>query len=168
MITDLAGKVFGRLTILHRSTQKHKGTSRAVRWECQCSCGQFKIIPAPSLVTYGVKSCGCIAKEINGSREKTHGLSGTRSYHAWEAMKQRCNNPKHPRFSDWGGRGITVSESWNSFEAFHQDMGNPPSGHSIDRIDNEAGYSKENCRWATPLEQIRNQRKKKGSVADPI
>ena len=92
---------------------------------------------------------------------KRHGLSQTPVYQAWAALIQRCENPKHPHFNLWGGRGITVCPEWRaSFEAFYADMGPKPSPlHSIDRIDNDGNYSKENCRWTTKDVNTSNQRR---------
>jgi hypothetical protein len=74
-------------------------------------------------------------------------------------MKYRCTNPNAINYHNYGGRGITVCERWNEFKNFLADMGERPEGTSIDRIDNDLGYFKENCRWATRHEQRINQRK---------
>lgn len=81
---------------------------------------------------------------------------------AWSAMKQRCLNPRHPRWSDYGGRGITVCKRWMEFQNFNADMGSRPSPqHSLDRIDNDGGYEPGNCRWATIAQQMASRRPRK-------
>ena len=88
----------------------------------------------------------------------THGMAYSREYRSWASMKQRCENPNHKRFSDWGGRGISVCDRWQRFENFISDMGPRPEGHSIDREDNDGNYEPGNCRWATRSQQQKNRR----------
>lgn len=88
-----------------------------------------------------------------------HGRYNSKEYHVWEAMIQRCQNPNNPRYSDYGGRGITFCESWRDFTNFISEMGDAPHKHSLDRIDNNKGYCKENCRWVDSKTQQRNMRR---------
>lgn len=106
-----------------------------------------------------VRSCGCLSKELSAKRRTTHGLSKTPEHRVWGLMRDRCNNPKNKHYRHYGGRGITVCEEWNSFEKFLADMGpRPGDGYSIERRNNDRGYNKDNCTWATAYEQTRNRR----------
>lgn len=89
---------------------------------------------------------------------KTHGMSKTKEYQCWRAFKNRCTNPKNIQYPDYGGRGITICKEWMKFEKFFEDMGICPKGYQIDRIDNDKGYYKENCRWTTRTINSRNRR----------
>lgn len=90
---------------------------------------------------------------------ENHGMHGTAEYNIWATMIQRCHNPNNPAYADYGGRGIAVCGSWlDSFQAFYRDMGpRPGSEYSLDRRENDLGYSKDNCRWATAQEQAENR-----------
>jgi len=125
-----------------------------------CDCGKQHKCQIGAVKNGSIKSCGCLNRELSSERSKTHGMSKTLIYKTWNAMTERCLNKNHKDYKNYGGRGITVCEEWvGSFERFYSDMGDKPSKkHSIDRIDNEKGYSKENCRWATNAEQNRNMR----------
>ena len=99
-------------------------------------------------------------KECRPRSRTIHGCSSvpTRAYNSWSQMKTRCNNPRDKNYTDYGGRGITVCERWNDFRVFLADIGEPPAGTTLDRIDNASGYSRDNCRWATHIEQHNNKR----------
>lgn len=168
---DLTNQQFGRLTALHDAGPSPKGQRL---WLCQCTCGQTKLVKAYQLRSGKAGSCGCGRKEWGkqrGAASRKHGESGhrrgrvqhaTAEYQAWTQCIQRCQNPKHQQYPDYGGRGLTVDPSWlgpDGYQNFLIDMGRrPTANHSLDRRDNSMGYSPHNCRWALPVEQNRNTR----------
>ena len=87
------------------------------------------------------------------------------TYRAWEGMKQRCKATTHPRYQDWGGRGISYPATWETYSGFLADMGECPYGYSLDRINNNKGYSKDNCRWADASTQNHNRRTPKTNTS---
>jgi len=130
-------------------------------WLFRCDCGNEKVIKVSEVKSGRSKSCGCLWREVikkNGKNSKTHGMSKTQTYKSWASMKSRCLNENSTRYENWGGRGIIVCEEWLKFENFYNDMGEKPEGKSLDRIDNNKGYYKKNCRWSTPKEQGNNTR----------
>lgn len=156
-LRDLTGLAFGRLTVVCRS-----GMAYPVRWLCSCSCGLQATPLGHHLVSGAVDSCGCAKGERISARHTRHGESRnpTPEHDAWRDMRARCNSRKHRAYKDYGERGITVCPRWTSYENFLKDMGRRPSPqHSLERKNNELGYSKANCTWATRVEQQNNTRR---------
>ena len=163
---NLRGHKYNLLTALFPSWEVPEGSSGKMRiyWYCLCDCGNIHKATAASLRIGAVKSCGCLHK--THCALTTHGLSRNPIYrtefHTWQSMFQRTGNPNNPRYSDYGGRGISVGERWRGprgFEHFIADMGTRPSKkHSLDRINNDGNYEPSNCRWATQDEQSSNKR----------
>jgi len=124
---------------------------------CKCHCGKVFETDKDNFLNNGVRSCGC--KQF-AKRTTTHGMSKSKEYHCWVDMKMRCYNTNNKAFENYGGRGITVCERWNnSFESFLKDMGFcPKDKQSIDRLDVNGNYCKENCKWADFTEQANNKR----------
>ena len=148
---SLVGEKFGLLKVVQRATDKQK---HKPRWVCECECGQTVEADGNHLKTGHTRSCGCLL-----GKSGTHGKSKTRTYNTWLAMRQRCTYDKSEHFGLYGGAGIFVCDRWlNSFENFLADMGERPEGKTLDRINNDDGYYKENCRWATAQEQAENRR----------
>lgn len=159
---DLAGQRFGRLLVLERHYPSPTGHAL---WRCRCDCTGVVTVGSHALRSGGTQSCGCLRREVTAARSTKHGLatrSGrTPTYTAWQNMRRRCR-PDHPRYADWGGRGITVCGRWlDDYAAFLADMGEKPPGLTLERRDNSKGYSPGNCYWASPAVQAMNKRSTK-------
>lgn len=157
------GSVFGRLKV---TSEAPRGSGWKRFWNCICECGKEKTVYQHHLKSGAIVSCGCYKDENTVRRSTTHGMASRKNtspeYRSWASMLMRCNNPNNADYRHYGGRGIQVCERWHSFENFLEDMGcRPDLKHSLDRIDNNRGYSKDNCRWATKKEQSRNTRRSK-------
>lgn len=141
---DLIGLRFGRLIVI---SYEGKG-----KWLCKCDCGNIKKYFTGNLTRSLSLSCGCYHAE----KITTHKLYGSKTYATWRGIIQRCNNPNANGYNRYGGRGITICDRWLDFKLFLLDMGERLTGKSLDRIDNNSGYYKENCRWVTQSEQMQN------------
>jgi hypothetical protein len=146
------GDRFGRLTVIKRLSSRR---GRKV-WKCRCRCGRIKAVLDQHLKIGSTRSCGCLQRQ----RATSHGLSRSAEYVVWKNIKSRCYDRNQPAYRNYGGRGIRMCKRWfHSFEAFLEDMGPRPGlSYSIDRIDNDRGYRKSNCRWVTATDQNRNRR----------
>ena len=148
LVKELTGQRFGRLEVLERAGS----VGRKATWRCRCDCGEEAVVSGDSLRSGHTSSCGCANRPRGGA-------SSHRLYATWAGMMQRCYNEKSPAYPHYGGRGIKVCERWHDPWNFFEDM-HPTfvEGLSIDRIDNDNGYSKDNCRWATWSQQVGNRR----------
>jgi hypothetical protein len=163
---DISGQRFGRVVAKTPIPKDRAEKSKHIYWNCECDCGNKFRTSATNLKTGHAKSCGCISKEKASMMRRTHSATSKeaapivrRLYRVWDGMKERCSNPNHVGFKDYGGRGIKVCEQWLNFSNFLSDMmPSYKSGLQIERMDNNGDYTPSNCTWATRKQECRNRR----------
>ena len=157
---DVAGLKFGRWAAIEIDKSAQSVRRSATHWICRCECGQLGSVALHSLRSGGSKSCGCRRDEmIAVGMGRKHGLARSKAYTALQNAIKRCTNPKSVGWSRYGGRGIKICQRWlDSPENFVNDMGNPPPGMTLERVNLDGDYEPSNCIWATRTHQARNRR----------
>lgn len=163
-LIDITGRVYGRLTVVGRHSKDNKGN---ILWKCLCECGKQTLVRGYPLKIGAIRSCGC-APRISNYYVK-HGLYKHPLYYIWHSMHFRCCNESSKDYKNYGGRGIIICERWQSIENFIEDMyPTYKEGLTINRIDINGNYCKENCEWATDSVQNHFRRKQENCSSQYI
>lgn len=164
--SQIEGNTYNNLLVVSLNRKDKYTTSKGSRvvrffYNCECVCGKTTVVEKYKLISGKTKSCGCFRKQISKVlciNKSTHNMSKTRFYKCWRGMITRCTANTGTHYKNYKQRGIIFEKSWRSFENFYKDMNESyKEGLTLDRIDNDKGYSKENCRWATIKEQQKNK-----------
>lgn len=159
-VEDKTGRRYGRLVVL-KLDPKHVPGKTQTKWVCVCDCGTKTVVFAGALARGKTTSCGCWQPEATAASNTKHGHSSKAEYYAYHNMLDRCLNEEHASYPDYGGRGIKICRRWlgkNGLENFLVDVGKRPPRTSLDRIDNNRGYTPTNVRWADGKTQANNRR----------
>lgn len=155
-LKNLVNHQFGALFVKHRSENLKDGTAT---WFCVCACGNTRVIPGNKLRAGKRKSCGCLSPKFTSEKVKTHGKSRSRVYNIWRGMKVRCSDKATGKSrKNYYEKGIRVCKRWMNFQNFYKDMGDPPAGCSLERLDGNKNYQPSNCMWASYKAQANNMK----------
>lgn len=161
---NLIGQKFGRLTVIGDGLHENW----VHKWECKCKCGNIVLVDTSKLTTGHTQSCGCLQKERTSKASLIHGKSKSRIHKEWRSILHRCKNPSASHYENYGGRGIKVCDEWqgeNGFLNFYKwSMENGYADNlTLDRKNNDKGYSPDNRRWVTHQENCWNRGARKDS-----
>lgn len=158
-VRDMTPRLIGETYMKYATETSNRKYSFGL-YECQYCKKEFEA-QVSNIKNGNTKSCGC----LNGD---AHGMAYSRFYNTWKHMVGRCTNPKNEDYKNYGGRGITICDEWldiKKFIAWSESTHPNIEGYTLDRIDNDKGYSPENCRWADATTQNTNQRKREDNTS---